>query len=139
MKKYAMLLMASLLMLSLTVSAQDQPNPEKRGEKKEFKQGDRPQASPEKRAEKMAKDLGLTATEQANVQALLVKQDAAIEKLKSEVNKESDDFRPKFRELRKSQDAELKTIIGDEKYQKLQTFRAEQRKKMQERGDGPKN
>ena len=139
MKKYAMLLMVSVLFLSVTVTAQDQTNPEKKGDKKEFRQGDRQQVSPEKRAEKMATDLGLTAAEKANVQELLEKQEVAIQKFKSEVNKESEDFRPKFRELRKSQDAELKTIIGEEKYQKLQTIRAEQRKNMQEKGDAPKN
>jgi len=139
MKKYAMLLMASVFMLSVSITAQDQPSTEKRGERKEFKQGDRPQVSPEKRAEKMATDLGLTAAEKANVQTLFEKQDVAIEKFKSEVNKESDDFRPKFRELRKSQDAELKTVIGEEKYQKLQTIRAEQRQKMQEKVNAPKN
>jgi len=139
MKKYAMLLMASVFMLSVSITAQDQPSTEKRGERKEFKQGARPQVSPEKRAEKMATDLGLTAAEKANVQTLFEKQDVAIEKFKSEVNKESDDFRPKFRELRKSQDAELKTVIGEEKYQKLQTIRAEQRQKMQEKVNAPKN
>ncbi|MEI7505116.1 MAG: hypothetical protein WCJ61_17715 [Paludibacter sp.] len=139
MKKYAMLMMASVFMLSVTLTAQEQTTPEKKGEKREFRQGDRPQVSPEKRAEKMATDLGLTAAEKANVQALFLKQDVAIEKFKSEVSKESEDFRPKFRELRKSQDAELKTIIGDEKYQKLQTIRAEQRQKMQENGNAPKN
>lgn len=139
MKKYAMLLMVSVLFLSVTVTAQDQTNPEKKGDKKEFRQGDRQQVSPEKRAEKMATDLGLTAAEKANVQELLEKQEVAIQKFKSEVNKESEDFRPKFRELRKLQDAELKTIIGEEKYQKLQTIRAEQRKNMQEKGDAPKN
>jgi periplasmic protein CpxP/Spy len=131
--------MASVFMLSVTLTAQEQITPEKKGEKREFRQGDRPQVSPEKRAKKMATDLGLTATEKANIQALFEKQDVAIEKFKSEVNKESDDFRPKFRELRKSQDAELKSVIGEEKYQKLQTIRAEQRQKMQENGNAPKN
>ena len=139
MKKYAMLVMASVFMLSVTVTAQEQSTPEKSVVKKEFKQGDRPQASTEKRAEKMAMDLGLTPTEKANVQTLLEKQDATTEKFKSEVSKESDDFRPKFRELRKSQDAELKSVIGEEKFQKLQAIRAEQRQKMQEKGNAPKN
>ena len=140
MKKHAILVLSFGLLLSASVSAQEQvPTTEKRAEKKEFKQGERPQVSAEKRAVKMAKDLSLTDVEKANVQTLLEKQDIESAKFRSEVSKESEDFKPKFKEFRKKQDAELKAVIGDEKFQKLQDIRAEQRKMRQGNEDAPKN
>ena len=133
MKKYAMLSLASVFMFNVAIMAQDQSTPPVRnGVKNEFRQGGRVHESPEIRAVKMAKDLSLTEAEKGNVQVLFEKQDQANEKFRSEVSRESEDFRPKFRELRKSQDSELETVIGKEKFQQLQTIRAEQRQKRTE-------
>jgi len=140
MKKYAILVLAFGFMLSVSISAQDQiPSQGKRGEKKELRQGDRVQITPETRASKMAKDLNLSDTEKVNVQSLFEKQDVESAKFRSEVSRESDDFRPKFKEFRLKQDAELKAVIGDEKFQILQDIRTEQRKMRPGNSDAPKN
>jgi len=140
MKKYAILVLAFGFMLSVSISAQDQiPSQGKRGEKKELRQGDRAQITPETRASKMAKDLNLSDTEKVNVQSLFEKQDVESAKFRSEVSRESDDFRPKFKEFRLKQDAELKAVIGDEKFQILQDIRTEQRKMRPGNSDAPKN
>jgi hypothetical protein len=124
MKKYAMLLLVGAFMFSVSAVAQDQTAPE--GKKSEVKQA----PTPEKRAEKLAKDLSLTDAEKAKVQELYVKQDANLEKFKSEVSKESPDFKKKMKEFRDSQEAELSAVIGTEKFKQLQTIREERKQKM---------
>ncbi|MDD3320147.1 MAG: hypothetical protein PHS59_01750 [Paludibacter sp.] len=133
MKKYAMLLLACTFMFSVAINAQDRENNGGRqGGNTEVRQ----QVTPEKRAEKLAKDLSLTDAEKAKVVELYKKQDVDMTKFRSEVNRDTPDFRTKMKEFRESQDAELKAIIGDEKFQKMQTQRQEQRQNMQNRGGG---
>lgn len=83
----------------------------------------------EKRVDKMATDLGLSATEKTNLQTLLQKQEEEMKKFKTETDNESADFKPKMKELRKSQTEELKALLGDEKYAKLQELRSEEKQK----------
>ena len=134
MKKYAMLALATVLMFSLSIMAQEQqPAPKgERGAGKEFRQGGQ-RMSIEERVAKMATDLSLTDTEKASVKTLMEKQEVANQKFRSENDRESPDFRTKFKEFRTAQDAELKAVIGEEKFQKLQTMRAEQRQKMEKK------
>jgi len=130
MKKYAMLFFVSVFMSCATLIAQDQTTSQSNnGEKKEMRQGERRYETADIRAAKMAKDLSLSEVEKINVQTLLEKQDTIFAKFRSEVSRESPEFRTKFRELRNSQDAELETIIGKEKFQQYQTLRAEERQK----------
>ena len=82
----------------------------------------------EKRVEKMVTDLGLSATEKTSLQALFVKQEADLTKFKAETTKESPDFKSKMKEFRKTQEGELKAVIGEEKFAKLQALREEQKK-----------
>jgi Spy/CpxP family protein refolding chaperone len=132
MKKYAMLALATVFMFSVSVSAQDQVAPQApKGEKKEQRQG----GGVEKRVEKMATDLGLNDTEKESVKVLMTNQEAAIQKFRAENDKESADFKQKFKELRKSQDAVLKAVIGDVKFEKLQAIRAEQKAKMEKKAE----
>ncbi len=77
----------------------------------------------------MASDLGLSTTEKASLQALFIKQEADLQKFKAETDKESADFKEKMRTFRKNQESELKALLGDEKFTKLQAIRAEQKKK----------
>jgi len=130
MKKYTMLFLASVLLSCVAIIAQEQTTSQlNNGEKKEMRQGERQHETADLRAEKMAKYLSLSAVEKNNVQTFFEKQDIANVKFRSEVSSESSDFRTKFRELRQSQDAELETIIGKEKFQQYQTLRAEERQK----------
>jgi periplasmic protein CpxP/Spy len=137
MKKYAMLVLASTILFSVAVSSQEQtPPPGRKGERKEFKQNERLQVSPEKRAERMAKELELTDAQKAKVQALFEKQEATRVKRQSEVTKLREEHMAKFEAERKAQDADLIKIIGQDKFQKLENERAEHKAKMMERREG---
>ena len=137
MKKYAMLVLASTILFSVAVSGQEQtPPPGRKGERKEFKQSDKHQVSPEKRAEKMAKELKLTDAQRVKVQALFEKQETARMKHQSEVTKLREEHLAKFEAERKAQDADLVKIIGQDKFQKFDNERAEHKAKMEERREG---
>ncbi len=125
MKKYVMLVVASIFMLSMSAMAQDQ-NQGNRGK------GERQQLSAATRAENLAKELNLTDEQKTQVQALYEKNDAAFAKLRSEGDRSNPDFREKFKALRDAQDKELAGIIGTEKYDQYQKARAERMQKMRE-------
>jgi hypothetical protein len=131
MKKYLRLALASVFFFSMSVMAQDQiPTPASNGAQNGMRQGLRQQVSAQLRAERMAKDLSLTDAEKAKVQEVYEKNDVLFAKFRSEVSRESPDFREKFKALRDAQDAELEKIIGKEKFQTWQKLQAERRQKM---------
>ncbi len=78
----------------------------------------------------MAKDLGLTDAEKAKVQEVYEKNDVIFTKFRSEVSRDSPDFREKFKALRDAQDAEIVSIIGKEKFETWQKLQAERRQRM---------
>ena len=137
MKKLAILALGFIF--SLSVSAQDQTPPQGggRGSRPEMGQGNRPQMTPQMRAERLAKQLELTDTQKAQVQALYEKQDADRQKKQAEVKTTGEDMRAKFEAERKTQDTELEKIIGTEKFQKMQAIRAERMKQRGENGQRP--
>jgi len=117
----------------MTAMAQEQTTPEKKAVPNEMRQGQRQQLSAQVRAENLAKDLSLTDVEKAKIQVLYEKHDSIFNKFRSEVNRESPDFREKFKVLRDAQDTELESIIGKEKFQTWQTMRADRRQKMRDK------
>jgi len=117
MKKYAVIVFSALFMLALTVNAQEQTTPKK-------EKG----PSLKERVEKMAKELSLNDAEKAKLTTLLEKHSADKKKFNAENSKESADYKEKSKELRKAQDAELKELLGDEKYKKLQEIKSEGKK-----------
>lgn len=132
MKKYAMLVLASIFMFSTTLMAQEQtPRHGKKGERKEFKRGEMSEMSAQKKAEFMAKKLELTDAEKARVQALMEKQDVKRKQHQAEIQKMKEDLKAKVKAEQKEQKAELESIIGKEKFQKLETMRSEKMHKMQ--------
>jgi len=142
MKKYGMLALATIFMFSVSVFAQDPTTPPQdhhKGGKKEFKQGERPMATPEKRSERMAKQLGLNDSQKAQVQALFEKQDAKHHEQMEKGEKMRNEMKSKFEAERKANEDELIKIIGQEKFQKLQTIRAEREQKMKERREKNEN
>ena len=141
MKKIAILALGFIF--SLAVSAQDQTPQQtgERGPKREGRQGDRPQMTPQLRAERLAKQLDLTADQKTQVQTLFEKQEANRQKKQGDVKKSREEMKAQFDEELKAQDEELLKIIGPEKMKKYQDARAERLKKMQERmsgGDSPR-
>ncbi len=135
MKKYAMFLLASALTMSVTVFAQEQtapPRQEKmRTEKRvEFRQKHKGIVTPQMRADKMAKELGLSDAEKAKVKTLIEKNDQLRIQRADEMQKMRKDFKAKIEKDRDAQKAELEKIIGKEKFDKLQAMRAEKAEKM---------
>jgi hypothetical protein len=102
MKKYAMLLLAAAFMFSVAVVAQEQTTPTaKKGQSSELKTPEQKKALTEKRVNKMAKELSLTDVEKTQVLGVFEN-----ENLKG-----------------KAKDAEIKKIIGDEKFVKYQAMK----------------
>ena len=119
MKKYLIIMLSVFFIFSGTILAQEQVN--------------KAVNVIEKRSDKMAKELGLTDVEKANVKTLLEKQSVEVKKLKSELSpgENDNDFKVKMKELHKTQEVELKNLIGNEKYAKLKENRAAEKAKME--------
>jgi len=133
MKKYGMLAIAAIFMFSMAVKAQDQTP--QTGGNNGYSQNARPHATPQMRAERLAKQLSLTDDQKTKVQALFEKQEDNRTKNQAEVNKTKEERRALNEANRKVQDEELAKIIGTDKFQQFQTARAERMQKMQNRGD----
>ena len=130
MKKYAKLVLASLFIFSMTAIAQDQPTPPVNpAGQSGMRQGPRQQLSAQVRAENMAKELNLTDAEKTKVQEVYEKNDVLFTKFRTEVSRDSPDFREKFKALRDAQDADLIKVIGQEKFATWQKLQAERRAK----------
>jgi len=117
MKKYLIIMLSVFLIFSGTILAQEPVN--------------KPVNVIEKRVDKMVKELGLTDVEKANVKTLLEKQSVEVKKLKAELSPGENDFKVKMKELHKTQEVELKNLIGNEKYAKLKENRAAEKAKME--------
>jgi hypothetical protein len=109
MKKSVIYVFAALLMFSTAINA--------KGKKEKG-------PSIEVRIEKMATDLNLSETEKANVKALLEKQAAAKKEAAAGGDKKDKEFKKQMKALTNTQEAELKTLLGDEKYAKYQATKS---------------
>jgi len=131
MKKYAKLILAAIFIFSMSAMAQEQtPPPTAPPAQNGMRQGPRQQLSAQVRAENMAKDLSLTDVEKAKVQEVFEKNDVIFTKFRTEVSRDSPDFREKFKALRDAQNADLIKVIGQEKFDTYQKLQAERRQKM---------
>lgn len=131
MKKYAILVLGTVFMFSSAIIAQEQtPTMGRKGDKKEIRKGERPEMTSEKRAEMMAKELGLTPSEKVKVQSLIEKQDVVRKQHREEMKKQHEEQMAKAEIERKTQETELIKIIGNEKFQKMQSMKIERMKKM---------
>lgn len=117
MKKQMALLTAILLAFTLTATAQNQ-QPRQGGE--------RPQMNPKERAEKMAKELELTAEQSQKVEALFEVQKTQMTELREKFQGNQEGRRTALQELRKKWDEELEKIIGKEKLEKHRAAEKEQ-------------
>jgi len=128
MKQYAKLLLAALFLFSMSAMAQEQtPPPVNSAGQNGMNQGPRKQLSAQVRAENMAKDVALTDVEKTKVQEVFEKNDVIFTKFRTEVSRDSPDFREKFKALRDAQNADLVKVIGQEKFDTYQKLQAERR------------
>lgn len=114
MKKYALLIVVSALLLGTNLVAQSEVRPP---QKRESRQGDRMPVSPEVRAEQLAKTLQLADSVKLKVKELFVVQDQKAKEFRAGLNSQSPDSRDKMREYRKAEMDELKAVIGAEKFE----------------------
>lgn len=121
MKQRFGILLIAFLTLSFSGIAQQQ------------ERGNRQDWSPAARAERMAKDLELTADQKVKVQALFEKQQAEMVKLREEGQATTDREarRQQMTELRKKWDADLEKIIGAEKMAKHKAMQEERTRNRQ--------
>lgn len=144
MRKFLVIACVAMMSASVVVSAQSPRGPElKGGEQKEMRQGKQERMNPEKRAELMAKQLELTAAEQLKLKLLFEKQQANAVKHREEMKKQREEHRAKMESVRKSNQADLIKIIGQEKFNELQSKRIARlerenlRLKMRQNNDRP--
>lgn len=104
-----------------------------------------PSISPDKRAARIAKELNLTNEQKAQLQALFEKekiqmdqkkgqmqqQKAEMDKQRQEMKKQREEMRAQMEEARKAEDAEIRKIVGEEKFKQLVEKREAQKQKME--------
>ncbi len=133
MKKVGIVLLAGFFTLSLSLAAQNQRGQQRQG-------GMMSNYTPEKQAEQMAKDLNLTAGQQAKLadfyRGQKEQRDAKREefmKAQNERREANQANREKFRTEREKEqklhDAEIEKIIGKDKMEQLKKMREERRNK----------
>ena len=126
MKKYAMVVMTTMLMVGFTTMAQNRPPVKNlRGERAELKTVKREMESPEKRAEKLAKELELNATQTSDLKVFFEKQDAKRYQEMENLKKLKAEIKAKKEAERKTDEVALAKILGQEKYHQFELKRAE--------------
>ena len=143
MKKYGIFVMAAMLTISLSITAQNAPENQNQNGRQAPQ---REQMTTQQRAENLAKQLNLTAEQTQKVQALYEKQDAKRAQQREEFRKNRQNMqqmrnaeREQMRDQRdkemKEEDAELESIIGKEKMDQVNAMRAQRRERAQQRKD----
>jgi len=99
------------------------------------KKNDLAMVSPEKKAEKMTKLLGLNDSQKADLQSLFEKQTVIREQQMQKVEKQREEMKSQFEAQRKTSDEALAKILGPDKYQKFQSMRTERTDNMKNKRD----
>jgi hypothetical protein len=89
--------------------------------------------TPEKRADKMAKELELTDAQKADVKSLFEQQDEMRHQQMEKVEKMKADMKAQFESQHKTNEEALTKIIGQEKFLKLKAMHADHMDKMKDR------
>lgn len=116
MKKYALLIVFSVLMICTGSLVAQKIEKKQRGS--EVANGDRKPMSPEVKADEMAKSLDLSDDVKVKLKELFVVQAQKSKEFRASVSKDSPDFQEKMKEFRKNEMDELKAVLGDAKFQK---------------------
>jgi len=99
------------------------------------KKNDLARVSPEKKAEKMTKLLGLNDSQKADLQSLFEKQTVIREQQMQKVEKQREEMKSQFEAQRKTSDEALAKILGPDKFQKYQSMRTERTDNMKNKRD----
>lgn len=120
MKRIVSITIVTVMLLGVLSTVEAQGREMRKGE---MRQGKREMMSPEKRAAFMAKQLELSDAEKLKLQALFEKQEAKAIKHREEMKKMREERHLKMIAERTANQAELIKIIGNEKFQELQSKR----------------
>lgn len=134
------LIIAALLVVSISSFAQDQPQPDKKGNK-----GQKEKMSPEQRnqalLDRMTTQLSLTPQQQEQIKPIIAEQGAKTDALRAEranrngqkmTAEEREAFQAKRQEDKKATDAKLKAILTPEQFKKMEENKEAAREKMKE-------
>lgn len=132
------IIIAALLVVSISSFAQDQTKPSKKGNK-----GQKEKMSPEKRnqelLDKMTTELKLDANQQEQMKPIIAEQSAKMDAMRAArangngqkmTSEEREAFKAKRQEDKKATDAKFKTILSPEQFKKMKANEAEAREKM---------
>lgn len=113
-------MIAMMMLSSVSVMAQDRPERKKEGKK----------ASVEQKVNRLEATVGdLSEEERQKIISVYTKREAAIKELKATGKK----VKQQRKEARNSCNAELKLILGDERYEKIEAQRKERREENREK------
>ncbi|MDR2839982.1 MAG: hypothetical protein LBV75_01760 [Paludibacter sp.] len=131
MKKYLFLSIVAIFAISMSVMAQE-------GNQRRAGGGRGLNVSPQERVDQLAKQVELTDEQKAQVLTFYEKvqkrnqeQFETMRKAREAGQQQTGDFRARYEEQQKADDAELETIIGKEKLEKVKAAREEQRRQVQ--------
>lgn len=126
------LIIAAILLVSITGFAQNKSNDSKRAAKANMEKLT-PEERTEKKMEKMTKDLSLDAKQQEKMRELFKEENATREKQRAENKKNHDQAKEKMEEQRNKMNAKTKAILTPEQFAKWERNKSEMKDKMTKR------
>lgn len=141
------LIIAALLVVSISSFAQDQTKPEKKGQQRERQT---PEQRTQNQLDKLTTELSLNTQQQEQIKPILVEQNAKMEAMRAQrmggnakemTSEERDAFRAKRQEDKKATDAKLQAILTPDQFKKMKDIEKVNMEKMREgrqaRGNQP--
>ena len=135
------LIIAALLVVSISSFAQDQTKSEKNGQQRERQT---PEQRTKTQLDKLTTELTLNTQQQEQIKPILVEQNAKLEAMRAQrmggkemTSEERDAFRAKRQEDKKATDAKLQAILTPDQFKKMKDIEKANMEKMREgRGNG---
>jgi protein CpxP len=139
------LIIAALLVISVSSFAQEQTKPDKKSNRQN-KEKQTPEQRSQAQLDKLTTELTLNPQQQEQIKPILAEQNAKMEAMRAErmngngkemSSEERDAFRAKRQEDKKATDAKLQAILTPEQFKKMKEIEKANMEKMREaRGNG---
>lgn len=137
------LIIAALLVVSISSFAQDQNKPERKGQQRERLNSEQ---RTQNQLDKLTSELTLNAQQQEQIKPILLEQNANLEAMRAQrmggnakemTSEERDAFRAKRQEDKKATDAKLQAILTPDQFKKMKDIEKANMDRMREgRGNG---
>lgn len=92
-----------------------------------------PQKGGGQQAQRMAQELGLNDDQKAKIQPILAEEAGKLKSLRADTTLSNRDRRQKMMALREDYDKQLKTILTEDQFKRLQEMRAERKQQARKR------